>query len=105
MVSLLRQLQRKNVFANFIDNILSAFPELAPEVVQKSSKLHLIEPLTNRELDIVELLAERQQNKEIAGELCISPVTVKTHLQNIFRKLGVSCRREAVEEAKRLHII
>ena len=65
----------------------------------------LIEPLTNRERDILELLGQRLYNKEIAGQLSVSVETVKTHLQNIFQKLGVSNRREAVSKAVELGLL
>jgi LuxR family maltose regulon positive regulatory protein len=64
-----------------------------------------IESLTNRELDVLELLAQRLSNKEIAEKLFISDGTVKQHLKNIYQKLDVSKRREAVERAKTLDIL
>jgi len=61
--------------------------------------------LTNRELDVLVLLAQRHSNKEIANLLFISVATVKRHVVNIFRKLGVNKRREAILKAEREGIL
>jgi two-component system, NarL family, response regulator LiaR len=61
--------------------------------------------LSKRELEILGLLAQGHSNQEIAATLFVSLSTVKTHLQNIFEKLEVKRRTQAVEKAKRLQLI
>ena len=61
--------------------------------------------ISNRELDVLNLMATGLSNEEIAGKLFISLNTVKTHSSNIFLKLDVKRRTQAVEKAKRLNII
>jgi DNA-binding NarL/FixJ family response regulator len=65
----------------------------------------LIEPLTNRELDVLELLAKRFYDKEIAAKLSVSVPTVKTHISHILQKLDVENRRAAAAKARELGII
>ena len=65
----------------------------------------LIEPLTNRELDVLELLARRLYDKEIANELSVSVPTVKTHISHILQKLDVGNRRAAADKARELGLI
>ncbi|MBK8050804.1 MAG: helix-turn-helix transcriptional regulator [Anaerolineales bacterium] len=58
----------------------------------------LLEPLTNRELDVLALLGQRLSDKEIAAILVVSLSTVKKHTAHLYAKLQVSDRREAVEQ-------
>jgi DNA-binding NarL/FixJ family response regulator len=63
------------------------------------------EPLTNRELEVLQLLAHGKSNKEIGATLFISEFTVKGHLRNIFTKLNVLSRTEAVASATRRGLV
>ncbi|MGD9074490.1 MAG: LuxR C-terminal-related transcriptional regulator [Desulfobacteraceae bacterium] len=121
MADLLKRLQKQSEAVDDIERLLAAFredeqralrdaanydsPSPRPPVPPSPSQQHLVEPLTNRELEILELLAQRLQNKEIADKLFVSIETVKTHLNNIYQKLQVSNRREAVNQAHRLGIL
>jgi DNA-binding CsgD family transcriptional regulator len=61
--------------------------------------------LSKRELDVLQLMAEGLSNQEIASKLFVSLSTVKTHTSNVFDKLDVNRRTQAIEKAKRLNII
>lgn len=61
--------------------------------------------LSKRELEILNLLAQGHSNQEIAAKLFVSLSTVKTHIQNLFEKLDVKRRIQAVEKGKRLNLI
>lgn len=65
----------------------------------------LAEALSQREVEILELLATGRTNQQLAAELFISQATVKTHLNHIFGKLGVATRTEAVAAARTHGII
>jgi LuxR family maltose regulon positive regulatory protein len=65
----------------------------------------LIEPLSGREVDVLECLAEGLSNREIAHRLTISLSTVKTHTRNIYTKLGVNSRTQAIAQARAWGII
>ena len=65
----------------------------------------LIEPLSERELEVLGLIADGLSNREIAVELVIAMTTVKKHASNIFGKLGVRSRTQAVARARELDLI
>jgi LuxR family maltose regulon positive regulatory protein len=70
-----------------------------------SSGQVLVEPLSQRELEVLHLIALGKTNKEIARQLIISPGTVKAHTASIYRKLDVANRTEAVACARQLRIL
>ena len=61
--------------------------------------------LSKRELEVLQLMAEGLSNHEIAERLYVSLSTVKTHSRNLFEKLGVARRTQAIDKAKKLFII
>ncbi len=65
----------------------------------------LVEPLTEREQEVLRRVAQLLSTVEIANELYISVNTVKTHLKSVHRKLAVTHRREAVRRAKQLKLL
>jgi DNA-binding CsgD family transcriptional regulator len=75
-----------------------------PRGLRESTKANPAQ-LTNRELDVLHLLQKGIQNKEIAGNLFISPKTADHHISNILFKLDVNSRSKAVAEAVRLGIL
>jgi LuxR family maltose regulon positive regulatory protein len=115
MLGMLRQLLNRNVSVHYIQSILKAVPERGERAVstqddptffvRESSKSILVEPLTRRESEILLQMSARRTNKEIADNLSISILTVKKHTGNIYQKLGVKKRGEAVDKAKELGIL
>ena len=110
MAALLQRLGAGLKDRTYVDRLLAAFPEPAPPAAVErpavgavpagdATGVGLAEHLTIREEQILELLAERLRDKEIADRLSISTQTVNFHLKNIYRKLGVSSRREAAAKA------
>ncbi len=109
MGNLLYALARKGVAADYIGRLLAAFPldSRNAVAVAAADKLddEIIEPLSERELEVLGLLAERLSDKEIAERLRISPLTVRRHSVNLYQKLHVNSRRQAVIRAQSLGLL
>jgi len=88
----------------YIQNLLAAFGgSVAAESDSKSHRL--INPLSERELEVLKLVALGKSNKQIADELVLATGTVKRHLNNIFGKLNVQNRTECVARVKELNLL
>jgi len=80
-------------------------PKTVPSSFQINDKAIEYLKLSDRELEVLELVSKGFSNKEIANNLFVSINTVKTHLQKVYEKLDVKRRTQAVEKAKNLNII
>jgi LuxR family maltose regulon positive regulatory protein len=65
----------------------------------------IVEPLTSRELEVLQMLAAGQSNQAIAGQLVVALDTVKKHVSHLLGKLGAANRTEAVARARELGLI
>jgi LuxR family maltose regulon positive regulatory protein len=83
-----------------------AIAQTRAALVSKLSPVQsMIEPLSERELEVLRLICDGKSNQEIADELFIALDTVKRHVNNIYGKLGVRRRTQAVAEARRLGLV
>jgi LuxR family maltose regulon positive regulatory protein len=110
---------RNHPLSGYVDKLLAAF--LQPVAVPKSAtpalhqaqrgasvihqKPDMIEPLSNRELEVLKLLRSELSGPDIAQHLVVSLNTLRTHTKNIFNKLGVNNRRAAVRRAEELDLL
>ena len=94
----------RHVAPAFVDNLLGRLRPAAeqgkPAIVQP-----LIEPLSERELEVLRLVAAGLSNAEIAASLFVTVGTAKTHVHNILGKLGANGRPRAIARARELGLI
>ncbi len=104
MAELLRQAASRASAPDYIDKLLTGFtPQMALE--QHPALDSYIESLSKRELTVLKLLATDLSGPEIAKELCVALSTVRYHTNNIYSKLSVHNRREAVRRAEELNLL
>ncbi|MEO5806427.1 LuxR C-terminal-related transcriptional regulator [Devosia sp.] len=99
MATLLKLALKRGVTPVYTRSLLAGF---GPVEAKPPAQPGLIEPLSDRELDVLRLLRSDLGGPEIARELMISLNTMRTHTKNIFEKLGVNSRRSAVHRADEL---
>jgi LuxR family maltose regulon positive regulatory protein len=107
LAALLRKAVTKGIATNYARRLLRELDkELKPMplTVQPPSS-SLIEPLSERELEVLRLLNSRLSSPEIAQALVISKNTVRTHIAHIYDKLGVHSRADALERARELDLL
>ena len=98
-------LQQEAGLGEYIDKLIAAFPTSTgpPPPTSNLDEIRIL--LTDRQLEVLELLAKRLSIKEIATRLHISPSTVQQHTHHIYRKLNVNNKRQAVLRATELGIL
>jgi LuxR family maltose regulon positive regulatory protein len=101
MNELLRQAVSRGIVPGFVRKLLAAFLTPVPEMPPQA----LIDPLSERELEVLRLLATSLSSTDIARELTIAVSTVRSHTKSIYSKLNVHRRLDAVERAKELELI
>lgn len=116
LADLLRLAHTRRSAAGYVERLLSAYTSentdqhapsaaMEPPSTPSSELLPLVEPLSNREVEVLRLIATGKSNAEIAHMLVIAVSTVKTHTNTIFGKLGVSSRTQAVARARELYLL
>jgi LuxR family maltose regulon positive regulatory protein len=118
MARLLNAAAAQGIMPDYADRLLAKFDLAAcqngPDQAQRSQARiarraqavkPLVEPLSERELEVLQLIAIGKKNQEIADDLVISLNTVRYHTKNLYGKLGVNKRTQAVAKAQKLGLI
>ncbi len=103
MAWLLRRARAKGIAPEYVSRLLAAFGESPPAAAPSGQAL--VEPLTEREMEVLRLIAAGLSNQEIAEELVVAVSTVKSHINHIYGKLDVKNRTRAVARARTLGLL
>jgi LuxR family maltose regulon positive regulatory protein len=108
----LQEKQRKGGPTPYLDRVLAAFPKQSQtpasqpkRMAKQTSAQSLLEPLSERELQVLQLMAKGASNQDIARELVIAIDTVKRHVSHILAKLDVQNRVQAIRQAEKLGLL
>jgi LuxR family transcriptional regulator, maltose regulon positive regulatory protein len=106
MAALLQAAAKRGIAPGYVQRLLthSGAATREPHATQNLIKIK-IEPLSERELDVLRLLATDLDGPEIASQLTVSLNTMRTHTKSIYTKLGVNSRRAAVHRAEELALL
>lgn len=105
MADLLHQARSHSIVHKYVSKLLSEFDMMRVPSIAVPTNQSIFEPLSERELEILRLVAWGKSNQQIADELIIARGTVKKHLNNIFGKLGVQSRTQCVAQARELKLL
>jgi LuxR family maltose regulon positive regulatory protein len=103
MVALLQSALSKNLHSNIVTDLLAAFNPI--EGKKLTCVQSLIEPLSQRELEVLQSLATGLPNQAIADQLFVSLAAIKWHACNIYSKLQVNNRTQALTKARELGLL
>jgi LuxR family maltose regulon positive regulatory protein len=104
LVALLKAAGSRGIAPRYVGQLLAALEPATPSRPVEERQ-PLVEPLTDRELEVLQLLAEGLSNREIGRHLFVSLPTVKSHTRNLYGKLDVHSRAQAVARARALGIL
>jgi LuxR family maltose regulon positive regulatory protein len=102
VVALLQQAASRGICPAYASKLLSAFGEKSPSAPLLLHTFALVEPLTKRECQVLQLICEGCSNQQISERLVVTMNTVKKHTSNIYSKLDVKRRTQAVARAREL---
>jgi len=105
MARMLYDALSREIAPDYVQKLLAAFPTERQEKKSQEPDFEWIEPLSEREIEVLVLIAEGLTNQEISGRLYVSLNTVKAHTRNIYSKIGVNNRTHAVSKARTLGIL
>jgi LuxR family maltose regulon positive regulatory protein len=108
MATLLRQAASCGDASGYVERLLAEFPgaqRTSDSLGERYPSENLVEPLSDREIEVLQLMAAGLKHKEIGEQLVISLNTVRHHTRNIYSRLNVNSRAQAIAKARELNLL